>query len=585
MHLLDIYEFITCTYINKTPELLVLWLSNFNFYDRILFVRMFVIQNIILSWKFFRKFDINNKKYHVDGCLCQQEYDKIISDKFKEKSSTVWFLKKCIGKNVISDTYTNDVHFHYKSTFYFKMYDNYKLMFTHYQQKPKNNIFSIDTMNYAINDKDEKHQITLKWLELQPSRMKLNDIVDKINVYELYVLLYHFKMARVFDSLMPEYLKVESLRNRSRNLGCKRNAESILMNLYNFFDRKIICQTDTHMNMTNPLPTTKEFNEPIEDSLSEYFYQPKLSGIRLFICKTLKSQVFVMNKYTRKINLNCGEFLNLKKDTHNFYSGEFILLLYNIETESYRPRNELISYISTVNDPEYKKIYKLKLILVDLYMWNGINLLIDTYERRYKLFDNFVKFVSHQNMIVKIKNYNNTADLYDKYKQHLESTNINDSIVTGIVYRKKNSVYHTAIPIISFDLKFQRNLIIYKYKTMSKVLHINNNKEIINGCCCIIPANVYNYSINGVCYHINGNNLKIALYDKNKLKHFCSITTDTSNIKYKTLMKPHVKILNQLHKWIVVKIGFSDNCIRFLQFCPEKSLLDCSTFWFTPNNT
>ncbi|UVX94902.1 hypothetical protein CsNV_042 [Callinectes sapidus nudivirus] len=589
MELLDIFEFMTISYVQKTPELIILWLSKFPFYDRILFIKLFVLYRPIIIWRNYKKFDVNNKHCHESNCKCQDLYVTLMKEcnyNFLEKVPNVWFLKKCIGSNNNENDY-NLPEFHYTTRIKFMNYDNFKITYSQHSKINKCEIFNTDLQNYAIKSNHKFSNLTVSDIDAFKRRpIKIEKLIDKMNVKELYVMFSKFRIVRNLDVLMPEYLRIEALRNRSKNINWV-NAESLLMNFYNFFNRKLICQTNTHMKMTMPLPIYKKIEEPIEDVNSEYFYQPKISGIRLFICKTSKSNVIIMNKNHVRINLNCCELAHLRFDKYNYYSGEFILVLYNIELDRLCSKKELVSYISTTYDTPQRTMYKLKLILVDLFWWNGVSLLIDTYERRYQLFESFTSFINHNDIIIKIKNYNNISTIYDEYQKYLQSSKLY-SVVTGVLYKKKNAVYQGIVPLLSFTSQFQKYMIISKYEIDIKVLHKQNQNEIINKNGCILSPHLNTNNLTCICYEIDANSLKLALFDKNTVKPFCKVTTDTSNNKYKIFMNKRIKIENVTYKWIIVKVTFSENYedIKDLQFCPEKTLFDCSSFWFciAPNH-
>lgn len=587
MNLIDIYTFLIQTYIKKNPETALLWLSSFDYYDQILFINLFVVHKMRILWKSYPKFNYNYKNNHKTNCECQSIYKEHLEPLMLGKTNNVWFLSKCINddENTQKESPKTEI-FTFNSKKQMTLYNNELLKYN--APKPINTIdlFSIDTKNYAVESTKTTtaaaaNNLTLKQLEnLSTNTIFLKDIIANLDVRELYVLLCpDIPSVRIFDLLLPEYLRVMGMRNRNRLLQ-NLNAEALLMNIYNFFNRQMLHQIDTQMKMTSILPKLKYINIPITDTTNDYFYQPRLSGIRLFICKTMQSNVIVMNENHMKINLNCGTIQNLKLDPINSYSAEFMLVLYNVETEEFTSKKELLKYLNFTTN--YRNSYQVRLVLMDLYIWQSVNLMIDSYEKRYELFDKFIKYVKHNNTIIKIKNYENITSIYEHYNNYLNSFAL-ESVITGVVYRKKTAVYESILQSINFTKLFQKHLIVSNYNTTIKVLHNKNTTETISGKCCILTpdCDCFMYC---VCYNIIGNMLQLALFDVNVFRPFLNIVTDYSNNHYKVLFKhaKPIKVCGFIHPWIIVKIGFSHNYTKVedIKFYPEKTLIDCSSRWF-----
>ncbi|QBB28641.1 hypothetical protein HgNV_036 [Homarus gammarus nudivirus] len=585
MKLVDIYQFLIQTNIKRTPELLLLWLSNYDFYDRILFIKLFILHKIRLSWHTYQGFHMNYQMNHQQNCKCQEVYTNTVGVnnlEFFRKTPVVWFLRNCIG-DVELEVATSLKKYRLNTCIELQHYENHPITYESNTILDRyNNIFNVTSLDCTTQQRKPNQQLTIKNLERYSKCIKLTDIISHLYVYDLYLLLSlkQLPTLRELDSILPEYLQLEASRNRLK-LAKSLTAEFILINIYNFFNRTSICQVDTDRKMTSLIPITVEIDTPIEDVGNEYFYQAKYSGIRICLCKTPNNDVILMNSNHVKITFTVPCIHELRQDSVNSYAGEFVMVLYNKETNQYMPKTELLKHLSNLVDSTYRAVYKIKLILLDLYMWNGINLLIDAYERRYALFDTFIKYVFHDNIFVKVRNYDNISDIHSEYLQYLKNTQI-DHIVKGITYRKKRAVYQKKIPIISLDLKYQKYILISKYNTTIKILNSEKTVDYVDGKLCIIRPPKGAFSLYCLCYSIDKLMLKLALFDNCEFRHFCRIETTHSNSNYNCLMKKKIKINGIGYSWIVIRVEFTKDYenVTNVEFCPEKSILDCNYPWF-----
>lgn len=587
MYLYDIYEFFMNTYSKKSPECLLVWLSDFDYYDRVLFVNHFVINRLRCMWRCYPHFNSNFKEFHVKNCTCQDIFNRYLKDVMFEKTTNVWFLKKCAGivkeENGAKEKEISNFNFCTECTFTtdaktvrFNTNAAYDLSY--------DDLFKIDTTDFAVKKIDPKDvNVSIRMIDqFKETFSRLNQFIHLIDVRELCVLLApHLPTIRAFDILLPEYMRLSGRRNRSRDV--KSDGENLLMSIYQFFGRHNIQQVDSSMKMTNILPIIKYHDQPLNDANNEYFYQPRLAGIRIFICKTRQNNIIILNKNHVKINLNCTALQDLKLDLNHTYSGEFIIVLENIETETFVPKKYLLKYIS--NTMGNKGMYRVKLILLDLHNWQDVNLLTRPYSERYELFSTFIDTVGHRSTFVKIKNFPNTSMLYNHFNNYLNTTSL-DSSLNGIIYRKKSCVYETMLHGINFNNQFQKHIILCKYSASHLVLHAKQPFKTIalkEPFCVLSPGGSF-LTLHCICYDIDDKVVKLALYRKNFYVPLCTINTQTSNNLYKVLMKQGspIMIKGQLYPWIIVKIGLSndqDKVLTNLEFCPEKTLFDISR-WF-----
>ncbi len=587
MYLYDIYTFFTETYTKKSSESIIMWLSNYDYYDRVLFVNFFILNRFRLLWRYYGHFNDNHQNLHVPNCNCQLIFEKTLKDIMCEKTSKVWFLKKCTGITAADPSDETVKTFNFGTEKSFSL-DSKTINFNESAAQGSNydKFFEIDTTDFAlktINVEDTSVSIRI-FDKFQKEFMKLDKIAHLIDVRELFVLMYpHMPGLHIFDMILPEYMRLAGLRNRFRYV--KADAETVLMNVYNFFTRNNIQQVNSKMKMTSILPRISYIKNPIVDVADEYFYQPRLAGIRIFICKTTQNNIIVLNKNHMKITLNCAAIQNLKYDLVNTYSGEFIIVLENVETEQFVPKKYLLKYLSNVMSN--KNMYKVRLVLLDIHSWQNTNLLVKSYKDRYALFDNFIDYVNHGKSIVKIKNYSNISTIYDHFNEYLNSTAL-ESMLNGVVYRKKDCVYETVLNAINFNNQFQKHIVVCRYSAFQRMLHAKHPQEVIamNEPFCILSPKNSDLTLCCVCYYVDGTLIKLALFDKNRFRPLCHIVTEQTNNHYKVLMKhcSPVKINGETYPWIIVKIGlYKDDkgtALTNLEFCPEKTLFDISP-WFS----
>ncbi|UOT91797.1 CmNV_035-like protein [Aratus pisonii nudivirus] len=581
MKLIDIFVYITRSYTCKTAETLLIWLSNYDLYSRILFIKIFMHNRVQLIWKKYSGFNDNFQNKHVKNCDCPQifeDYVKPLMD--SDKINNVWFLKNCIGKFLSNVNRKDNKILKFDSYMELKPYNGQRIHFNEGINKPNKFKFVTDTKNFGMKSND---QINIKYYDtfIKRNQLKVEDVIDKMNVCDLYVFLcVDLPTLSKLDSLLPEDLRMETKRNRLKNTS-KICSENMLLNIYNFYNREVVFQTNTMNKMTAVLPNIIRIKNPIDDIKNEYFYQPKIAGIRLFICKSAHNQnVIIMNDNHKKLNnISCKEIQNLKNDISSSYSGEFLLVLYNRETEEYLSKEHLLRYIESDSK---NKNFTIKLILLDLYMLQSVNLLIDTYERRYKLFDQFIDLVKHNNIIVKIKNYSSIAEIYELYSNYLSNCELNTSI-KGIVYRKKDVVYQCNVKVVEFINSHQKHIFISQFDVKVVTLTRSNPTALIeDGNYCHIPSEQANEFINCVCYEISNNIIKTAIFDKNQFKPFYDIICDFNPYTNLTNQINKIKVNNELYSWIMIQIRLKNKQVTNIKFYPEKSLLDCMSTptWF-----
>ncbi|UHB41771.1 hypothetical protein MrNuV_ORF048 [Macrobrachium rosenbergii nudivirus] len=564
MLLLDIFEFIY-NYNSKSPETLLLWLQNYEYYDQLLF-----IQFLLRKDKQFHNLNNKNLLNIHRQCTCQIVYDKIFKNtSFYQVIDNVNFLRKCVEveENKIQPKY---IDISKSNVFNFKQE---RRVIQYVQKEIKKRPVKEIKIRLQLNDKVSRDHITLQDLELiQPHKL-----IERVNVYELYVLLYaHLIITlRTIDVLLPEYLRVETLRNNKKLNTI--DPESILINLYNFYNGFNICQVDTNMRFGIILPKLKELEKVYDDS-ENYYYQPKISGIRVLLHKHSNGKIIIYNKYNVKIlyKFDPLELLGTN-DFDNFYAGEFIIVLVSKRDENiYFNKKELLKYLNTTVPPVPDK--KLKLILIDLYLWNGVNLLINTYEKRQPILKLFSESITGVQVISNDYSISNLYAIYDKY---LQSKDINDSpVIEGVVMRQKNTIFEAEMEYVNFNTYMQKYLIISNYNVKIKTFRKNDLPYIIpeNVKVCVYQnmPNCAKYE-NIACFELSKTEIKLAKFIKNKFYHVLTLRNTLEDFEiYKKFMNGCIIIDNKKYNYVIVKLGYDEfSNVQFIEFRKDKSILDC----------
>ncbi|AII15836.1 hypothetical protein PmNV_048 [Penaeus monodon nudivirus] len=570
----NIFNFLK-NYNSKNPELLILWLSQFTYRDQVIFMKLFIPN----------KFKVCEYKmiYNHINCKCIEIYDMIFkyTNIYKNSNGSIDFLGKCINEEIIDKRKNTPLEFEFcfsskmnmemEEIRFIKEYKFYNRLFDNTNYNNFNNYYN-ECVSIIDNFDKKTDSLPIRCFEY----FKLDDLLEFIDVYELYILLDSNSYIKLYDfnMLLPEYMRALKLRNKEYSFNLLQ--ESVLWNIYNFYNGSLILQADTQMKMTSGCPKLYFVNE-MQESV-DYIYQPRISGIRLVICKPLNSKVILTNKYNAKIQIPININNILSVDKSNSYTGEFIMVLYDKHMKTYLNRTELIKYMMSGKSGRIN--CEIRLFLLDLYIWNGVNLRIQPYGKRMELFDPFISMTAHSKRIMKLPQYDSISQIYDVYQQYLRSTDMNtdDIYIDGVVYRDKTLLYEQSIKCTKFKDLLQKFMIIKEFEIDIRILS-SGKKEVIkpnSGIFTILrDVNISDFCVNFLSYNVSDAGMSLALFDGCKFSKVVAIRLDLGIKHIKKLMKRSIKIDDTIWNYIVVKVSFLNKNLQNIEIRPDKSLFDC----------
>ncbi|UVT30836.1 hypothetical protein PvNV_032 [Penaeus vannamei nudivirus] len=571
LSLRDVFNFLK-NYNSKNYEMLILWLSQYSYYDQLLFMKFFIPNRFSMKRCKVFKF-LHNK------CECEKLYSMIFKDSivYNNVSDTARFLGKCVPtlKKLNDNVHKLDY------TFSTKLDNTTKEMKFIIERYLENQIFEKQSLVFE-NFKNQCQEILKNFdknVDSLPIRcfeyFTLEGLLPYIDVYEFYILMDSNSYVKLYDfnMFLPEYMKVVKLRNKE-SLYATSMQESVLLNIYNFYNGAFVVQTDTQMKLTSGCPNLikRQSLEAIDST--NCVYQPKVSGIRLVICKPMKSRPIIVNKYNIKVYIpvNINGMLNCDND--NAYTGEFMMVLYDRKQKCYLNRTELIKFMLSRSST-----CEIRFFLLDLYIWNGVNMLIQNYEDRSKLFKPFISMVKHNNTIFELPRYDNIISIYNEYKLYLTSENVDacNPFVCGVVYRKRNVIFQKKLECINFKDLVQKNIIFGEYDIQIKLFYgsMSETLKCDNQCVILTDRTAFELCINFVGYDFGKDCLKLALFDKNQFSLALEVAIDSSLKHLNSFTKRQIKIDGVLKKYIIIKTGFINGSLKLIEIRPDKSLLDC----------
>ena len=615
MRIIDVYNFMI-TYLNSSLEHIYIWLRQFSLSDQVIFIKLFSTDKI----KPISKYHLSLSYYdHLDHkCNCRKIWEAL-DDDFKQQIHLNNVLK-CVDdtltfsdKDLNNDPYetvileleriyrfdkdkknNNDFLIEYNPTTFIRS----TTLEQQQQQQPKhdiNNLF-LNDQQYLKKCTDKyifknKHDFSLPISIIFHKLDKLHCLLPYMSIVELYTL-YRIKYAfnlNDIERLLPEYWRSIN-RNSYENKII--SPYDLLKSVYKFHNIQDIIQYDTNTKATFKLAK-------IIDELyfkKEYFSkekiiitQPNFCGYRVVICKTMESGVNILNKHGFKINLSLQRNikLNLMQDLNSSYTGEFIIMPYDPMTDVYMHHCHFFQ----------NNIKTCKLVLVDLFLWNGINLLGKSYGTRLRLIKHFVKKVKHNNSIVQIPEIKDITRIKNAYNCELRDSIDGKTHFNGVIFRHFNVNYQKEI----YRKKFcsTKCEIFTKYNIFTilvspkkpAILSIEKYKKLK----VVFKNNDYKYSIDVVCYRyikkntnnkISCNVLNLAIFDQYKYIPWQKIQLQ-GNKKIKLPYTSHkIKLNNKDHNWMIISVGFNEienstvpilNDIINIEIRPDKSLSDCPT--------
>ena len=612
MNIMDIYNFMS-TYLTSSPEHLYIWLSQYNASDQLIFIKLFSTDKV----KFISKYTLSALQYKnihaINKCKCQKIFDAL-DDNFKKHVSLEHFFKCVELKNIDGNiTEIPTIPLDSKKLYTFDKKRNENLIIEYVpirvikpypnlsiSGQPGNDTLLINeekylahcTQKYLLNGKSNfSLPISIIFNRLQDLHLLL-PYLNILELYTLYRIKYAFTLSDI-ERMLPEYWR--SFR-RSYYETKVLSPYDLLNSMYKYHNIEDIIQCNTNTKASfklSKITDIKNYNEEYFQETS-IVVQPNFCGFRVVICKTVDSGIFITNKHGIKVNVPCQ--INIKHDlmqeTEAWYTGEFIIMAYDPIRKLWMHHNTFF-YSDNQYGPQ-----DCKLVLVDLFIWNGINLLTNSYDTRLKLMKYFVKTINHNNLILPIPSISNLSLLKNSYINELRDSKDGKPHFNGAVFKHKNANYQKLLRRKKFCItkceiftKYEISTLLVTPKKPGKICLKNQDMKLL------ITNNNYKYCITVVCYKHLGTNkhnnnkmvsnlLDLAIFDGlnyiswQKIRLDCAIKMTYRNQK--------IKIDHKNYHWSIINVGFNEfknrkisvpifKDIVMLENRPDKSLTDCAT--------
>lgn len=572
----DVWKFIK-NQPKTSSENLLIWLNTFNFYDQLCFI------DIITKYRILKTtFYPSNLNFHIP-CKCKDVYLNL-PESFSKKYSNITFFEKCItdkieiehdiiqvsfinqSKQLTKDTiirYNKEIRSKAKT---FKAHENVTadLFYT------ESDKFLIECKN-KNKFKNYDYSIPLYYLLKYPLE-KLLPYINILELYTIYILKYVFSM-RDFELLIPEYWR--SL-NRAIYNSKKSSPLTILSTIYNFYSGSLILSQNTYTKATFKLGTTVEVESFNDLLLSDYIIQPYFSGLRVLICKNTSNKIIVRNKNNIKIKLNSSLLSKINQDNTNTFTGEFIIMLYNNITCTWHSKTDLIEYLMS----DVKSInFNLRFYILDLLVWNTVNLSSVSYEQRQLIIKNFLETFQHYSLFLPLPENLTIESLNENFKTYIKQGENLRPPFTGILLRKKHVNYNTQLIYTKYNL--QKYLIHYKYSTSYFTVEPGKSVSCKQGRIITPLYNNSKFILTFICFSFEPPIMKLAIFENREYRHFMNIDIRLLNlINILTFANTKIQIKDVEYKATMVTIGFNKlyDEIDFIIPSPDKSLIDCVNY-------
>lgn len=574
MTVMDVFSFSTI-FNNNSPEHLLIWLTQFTIHSQVCFINMLTNQKIKkIKAAVIKEALVKNHK--VTECYCSLVY-KTMDQKFREqipleifnvcvpqdfynKLGSAMNNVSTVSENIIVNTNILTT----VEPIYLKLPKLYTVLMDAVKRKqninPGNN-------SASTNDLDEPN-VTIS--EVYNNKFTIYALLHRLNVCELYTL-YRMPVLftrRDFERLLPEYW-----RSFNRSVYETKTVEPInlIESIYRHHSLTAILQSNTMNKLTFKLSEIDRipYNEDYFSN-KNYVIQPKLSGMRVVISKTLDSGYIISNAHGCKIKMLEYSFL-IKNPLNYRFSGEFILMVKN----NTNPK-------ILMNIEHYTSNSELQIIIVDLFSWEGSNLLTINYEDRLLLMNEFVKEMPNITMInsIELEQVNELKNLHKKELLLYGSSHFSGFIIRSLIVN-----YARSLKCMTFNIN--KCSIFYPYNILDTFTNINiEDKNYTH----YIIKDSFKYSINLPVYDYdeNTNIIKIATFKNFEYVHLQSLVLNYKIHNWsKYIPKSNRLYINrQNYSWIVFTFKFNNinkdshlmaDVVKAIKK-PTLSLLDCGSY-------
>lgn len=579
--LMDIYLFCT-VYNNSSIEHLLQWLMQFTEEDQLDVIGL--IENRFKK-KWWQEVNRQYIKTHGD-CNCPKYY-KVMCESFKLHVSSE-NVGKCVndGDFIMQQltsppllSMANVIELESSSTS-----TTYRLRYI----KPMRILGEFD-MNVSDLEKNSKRQYdrhgdSLKLADL--NLLPLNAILAQVSICELYGLfIMPFVLTKFdFERLVPEYW-----RSNDRSAACEtRNVNIKLLHAYTyaFHSQRKILLSNTLCRCTFKLRKPKHITLHALQAhqLSKYIVQKNYNGFRVILCKSDSAKMYTTNRHGVKVPIavsSTAHFGNV-----NNFTAECLLVPYDDVGRALRH--------SSFHHHHHSQ-QRFKIVLVDLFIYNGVNLLVNNYANRFEIMRRFVEKVDNEDVVLG-QVATDTELLADFEREYETLLRTQRPYFNGLVLRRKSA---NCLPK---NLKFKYEMCKIDVFTRSRgYLRILKNDDDDNGLALTLRSDglvlpfyhsKYVMVILAVCYNkdywfcafrdfIYVPFQKIQFTKKQeKLPQPPSFQINRATATSSSRM---INVDNHQVPWFPLKVmcnSISDQIsdIVDIQYRPDYSLLDCITW-------
>lgn len=597
MRISDIYTFIS-NYDNTSPEILLQWLKMFSAFEQLCFISLISSNKI----KFIKKAFLQQKHKTHKTCPCYKTYDTL-ADIFRWKIPDLSCLQKCVtqrnnGRQIcirpktialeqhpsIRNTTASQLkkyHFTYNETFCLKppalqMMFSAQSTYGTFQHLEDSELETFAKLNEQ-NNFAYSLSITIV-IKFTHNLEKLLPYLNVLELYTLFIIKYIFSL-RDFERLLPEYWRTF---NRSSYHKRRLEPAALLSLIHQFHANKLLYESNTLTKATFKLPILIDAHKITQTS--DYVMQPRLNGLHLLICKMPNAKISITNEHNVRVKL-VRSIRSLFADfPENSFTAEVILMLREQKNNGqWYSKKELVQFLHDSTYCDGRPAMRLTLVVLDLFVWNGINLLSISFEQRRSILNEFIK-TAPTNIILCPEFTVGLTQIKEFYKSLLQHHPDRDAHFSGVVFRKKFVNFEVQLTSILFGI--ERLVILSAYDHHIRFVLAGKKPLMIKQLsdCCVIRQ-YFKYKAFIVVYKFINNQLFCAVFnDAFAYEPFIVISGVATVTPLMNFFHHHILIEGRRYSWVVIRIYFNEldanrkpGMIGRIDIRPDKSLLDCST--------
>lgn len=547
-----------------TPEHLFIWLMQFNANGQLNIIR---ILNIGKSAKFWKAIGKSIQSKH-NYCDCE---------KFLRTSTDQTFRDRIICENVgkcIEDDDSSVRPIPEKllqgTKISLNANDKRKILTLKFTKCTKitNNFLTLkcDVANKKVESL-KLLDLNINYHSTEKLRRILLSNLQYIDIRQLYGLfVFCIRVTRdIFELLLPEYWRSSE---RTRRLTKNRSLTliTVLSYVYAFHAARDVTFysniSDSSCHYTFKLQDPITFEESPTVVTSSYILQPLFTGYRVIVCKNDNSTLYVTNRHGIKIHIP-GLVCSIFKNSLSF-TAEFMV--------HSKDSNEIVhsSKFNNVN---------LILIPLDIFVYQSINIRMFKYEDRLKVLQKFLKSLDENSMV--LDHLIHIESINDAILEYKTLLNTRKPYFEGVIFRDRfiDRIYRYNFNLVRLDF-IGPGIGFYRFYEIDRTY-----KCPVRDVSLAVEFNYSRYKFNILLAldSVEKGSYILCAFDRNLFRPFQRLI----NVKINNLPKKckYLYIDGRLREWIVVNLrcNIIDSSnrildeITYIEFRPEKSLLDCVT--------